>query len=173
MKDALGHGSNPHGAHADKVDAIGKVPTQLVWGKNKKTNLALAEQIAAREGHKVTIYSNPKNNGAAYYFQGGIHLNAAHKLWRDPVGTMQRQINLSSNSPEHTVHHEIGHALYDPPDNFMNVIHEQNTARAHVSKYAAMNPKEFVSEVHAGMKAGKTYPAEVMQIFNRYARPRK
>jgi hypothetical protein len=173
MKDALGHGSNPHGTHASAVDKVGKVPMGITWGKNKTTNLEQAQRIAKALGHNTTVYSNPKNTGPAYYFQGGIHFNAAHKYWRDPVGTMQKASNLSSSSPEHVIHHEIGHAIYDAPDNFMNVHHEQTIARTHVSKYAAMNPKEFVSEVHAGTKAGKEYPAEVMQIFNRYARPRK
>jgi hypothetical protein len=36
-----------------------------------------------------------------------------------------------------------------------------------------MNPKEFVSEVHAGMTVGKTYSPEVMTAFKQYAIPRK
>lgn len=169
MKDAGGHGSN---AHSSGVDAIGKSPLNPTWGKSPKANLALATQIAKDQGHDVTVYRNPKNASPAYYFQGGIHLNASNKYWRDPVGAMQRSTNLSSSDPAHVIHHEIGHALYDAPDNFHTLSH-QGVAREHVSKYAAMNPKEFVSEVHAGMKAGKSYPPHVMQAFNNYARPRK
>jgi hypothetical protein len=62
--------------------------------------------------------------------------------------------------------------MYNAPDNFMGGP-DQATARSQVSKYAAMNPKEFVSEVHAGMKAGKSYSHDVMRMFSQYARVRK
>ena len=39
---------------------------------------------------------------------------------------------LSSDSAEHTIYQEIGHALYDPPDNFMAQVH-QDLAREKVS----------------------------------------
>lgn len=164
MKDALGHGSNPHNAG---VNAIGPV-----WTKSATKNAEIARRIAEGEGHKVNLYRNPKNSAPAYYSQGAIHFNMSNRFWRDPVGTMQRATNLSAKVPEHVVHHEIGHALYDAPDNFHTLSH-QSLAREHVSKYAAMNPKEFVSEIHAAMKTGKTFPEHVMSVFNLYARPRK
>ena len=76
---------------------------------------------------------------------------------------------LSSDSAEHTIHHEIGHALYDPPDNFMAQVH-QDLAREKVSRYAAMNPKEFVSEVYAGMQAGREF-SECTDFFTDTASP--
>lgn len=174
MKDALGHGSNAHGAG---VAAIGTTPLKPTWSKSVKQNVEVARQIAQAHGYDVKTYRNPKSSYAAavhIHESGkiGISLNMSKPYWRDPVGVMQRATNLSSNSPEHVIHHEIGHMLYDPPDNFHTLFH-QDIARAHVSKYAAMNPKEFVSEVHAGMKAGKSYPEHVMTAFRQYARPRK
>lgn len=164
MKDELGHGSN---AHSAGVNAIG-----LQWSKNKQKNLEVARRLGESLGHKTEIVKSV-GSGVAYYNEGrGISLNENAKFWRDPVGSAQRATNLSSNLPEHVIHHEIGHALYDAPNNFMTLSH-QDLARSHVSKYAAMNPKEFVSEVHAGMKAGKSYPDEVMSAFRTYARPRK
>jgi hypothetical protein len=163
MKDALGHGSNAHGAG---VAAIGRQ-----WTKNKAKNLALAQQIARENGHEAVIVKSV-GSGVAYHDWRGISLNENSKFWRDPVGSAARSTNLSSQVPEHVIHHEIGHVLYDPPDNFMTLDH-QDMARQHVSKYAAMNPKEFVSEVHAGMKAGKSFPEHVMTAFRQYARPRK
>lgn len=167
MKDALGHGSEAKGSHASGVNAVG-----LQWSKNKAQNLANAQRLSASLGHPAEIVKSV-GSGAAYYNEGrGISLNANAKFWRDPVGSMQRATNLSSDAPEHVIHHEIGHALYDAPNNFMSLGH-QDLARDKVSKYAAMNPKEFVSEVHAGTKAGKTYPADVMQMFKVYAKARQ
>jgi hypothetical protein len=165
-KDALGHGSDARGTHAAGVNAVG-----LQWTKNKQKNLETAKRTIEGLGHKAVI-GKSVGNGVAYYHDGGVFLNENAKFWRDPVGSAQRWDNLSSNVPEHVIHHEIGHALYAPPDNFFHLSH-QDLARTHVSKYAARNPKEFVSEVHAGMKAGKSYPEEVMSIFRNYARPRK
>ena len=172
MKDALGHGSN---AHSSGVAQIG-LP-KVIWGKSVKANVEAARQIAQAHGLDVQTYRNPKSSYVAAYHRyesgkSGISLNISKPFWRDPVGVMSRATNLSSNSPEHVIHHEIGHVLYDPPDNFMTLSH-QDLAREHVSKYAATNPKEFVSEVHAGMKVGKTFPEHVMTAFRQYARPRK
>lgn len=167
MKDALGHGSNPRGAHSKGVNAVG-----LTWSKDKKQNLETARRLAESLGHKATIYSNPKSAIAAAWHEDQIKFNAGHKFWRDPKGMAERSTNLSTNDPAGIVHHESGHAKYDAPDNFMTLAH-QDMARQHVSKYAAMNPKEFVSEVHAGMMTGKSYPEEVMTAFRQYARPRK
>jgi len=172
MKDRLGHGSDPRGTHAAGVGEIGKVPVTLKWGKNKQQNLQTAQRLAESLGHKAEIVKSV-GDGVAYYNAGrGISLNANAKFWNDPVGSASRSTNLSSQLPEHVIHHEIGHALYDPPSNFMTLSH-QDLARTHVSKYASMNPKEFVSEVHAGMKSGKSYPEPVMAVFRQYARPRK
>lgn len=166
-KDALGHGSNPKGSHSVGVDALGHQ-----WTKNKQKNIEIAKRLIEAQGHKADVYKS-KGTGVAYFNEGrGITINENAKFWRDPVGSAARATNLSSNNPEHVIHHEIGHALYDAPSNFISLGH-QDLARTHVSSYAAMNPKEFVSEVHAGMKAGKTYPHEVMQAFKTYARPRK
>lgn len=167
MKDALGHGSDAKGLHASGVEAVGQP-----WTKNKAKNLEIAKRYVESLGHKAEIYPS-KGNGVAYHNEGrGISLNSNHKFWRDPVGSASRATNLSSHSPEHVIHHEIGHALYDAPNNFMTLAH-QDLARSKVSGYAAMNPKEFVSEVHAGMKAGKSYGDDVMTAFKSYARPRK
>jgi len=165
MKDALGHGSNPRGAHSVGVNAIG-----LQWTKNKKKNLEIAQRYAEHLGHKAELYPS-KGSGVAYYSGGKVVLNSNARYWSDPVGHAARITNLSSNLPEHVIHHEIGHATYDAPDNFFSLSH-RDIARQ-VSQYSAMNPKEFVSEVHAGKVAGKEYSPEVTNLFHVYARPRK
>lgn len=141
---------------------------------HRKKNAEVARQLVEAKGHKATVYADPKSSYAAAYKDGVIHINAGHKFWMDPVGRSKAQEAsrfFSSGDAEHVINHEIGHALYDPPDNFFTLSH-QDTARAEVSRYAAMNAKEFVSEVHAGMQGDKTYSPTVMQMFSDYARPR-
>lgn len=171
MKDAKGHGSDPRGAHSAGIDAITRPPQ---FGKNAAENLREAARYVEQSGHPVEVYRNPKSNMIAAWANDKINLNASNSFWKDPVGNMQRfggSGQLSSSAPDHTLHHEMGHAIYEPPDNFFPLGH-QDMARSQVSKYAARNPKEFVSEVHAGMKAGKSYSPEVMQAFNQYAQKR-
>lgn len=173
MKDAKGHGSDPRGsaAHQAGVDAVTRPPQ---FGKNAAENMREAARFVEQSGHPVEVYRNPKSSYIAAWANDKINLNASKSFWKDPVGNMQRAFasgQLSSASPEHTLHHEMGHAIYSPPDNFFTLGH-QDMARKEVSKYAAMNPKEFVSEVHAGMKGGRTFSPEVMQVFGQYARKR-
>lgn len=171
MKDAKGHGSDPKGAHAAGIDAATKPPK---FGTNKAENVREAARFIEQSGTPAEVYRKPGSASAAVWSQDKIHINASHRFWKDPVASMQRQSasgHLSSDSPTHVLNHELGHAMYDAPDNFFHLGH-QDMARDHVSKYAAMNPKEFVSEVHAGMKAGKTYPEHVMTAFKQYAKPR-
>jgi hypothetical protein len=144
------------------------------WGTNGAANVREAARLVGQQGQPVEIYRNAKSNYVAAYANGKVNLNASKSYWKDPVGNAKRLHEkgiMSSPSPEHVIHHEIGHALYDAPDNFMS-NHEREAIGKHVSTYARMNPKEFVSEVHAGMKAGKQYPEHIMRLFHNYARPR-
>jgi hypothetical protein len=160
------------GGSGSKTEASGGGGYSPKWGTSKKGNVQEAEKLVKSLGYPTQSYSNPKANGAAYYSDGKIHINAAHKFWSNPVAKMKEQGKyLSSDHPNHVVVHEIGHALYDPPDNFMALKH-QDIAREQVSKYAAMNPKEFVSEVYAGRQAGKSYSDEVNTMFKVYAKKR-
>lgn len=149
--------------------------TKPEFGKNKKANLDMAKAYLEQLGYKAEIYTGKsQSRSAAVWSHGVIYLYQSSKVWSDPVGAMKEQADhkfLASADPVHILHHEIGHELYDAPSNFMNNA-ERDIITQHVSKYAAMNPKEFVSEVHAAMAAGKTYPPEIMHLFKRYAVPR-
>lgn len=141
----------------------------------RRKNAERAKQIIEGAGFKAEIYSNSKLNWAASYSPSmdKISINEANYIWEDVVQNTMKQIQLSSQNPDHIVLHEIGHVLFDPPDNFMNVLQDREFIRTAVSQYASANPKEFVSEVYAGLIAGKKYPASVLAMFSQYARPRK
>lgn len=163
--------ADAHGVN-EKMKETG-VPNQ--WGTNRNANVREAEKIAKAQGYETSVYRKPGSLNAAVYSDGKIHINASHGYWKDPVGVAahnEKIGHLSTGNPEGIIHHEIGHALYDPPDNFMNQMRERELITKHVSKYAARNPKEFVSEVHAGTKAGKKYDENIMRMFHNYARPR-
>lgn len=141
--------------------------------KSKKANAAEAGKFAASLGHDAEIYHNAKDRSPAYWHDGKIKFNSGSKFWADPVANMAKQHELgflASPDPSSIVHHEIGHKLFDAPDNFMTLDHQ--TLAGKVSKYAKRNPKEFVSETHAGLSTGKTYPDDVMNMFKVYAKPR-
>lgn len=161
--------ANAHDVH----EALSHSPLSPQWGKNGAANAREAARVTQAMGYEAEVYRNSKSNFIAAYSQGKVKINASNKYWKDPVANAKRlEGQLSSGSPEHIIHHEIGHAMYDPPDNFHNQMGERELIGQHVSKYAQMNPKEFVSEVHAGIKAGKQYPDKIMQMFHVYARPR-
>ncbi len=145
--------------------------------KAKKQNGQTAVNLIKSMGHDAELYHKTGTGVTALYSpqHGKIFINTAANHWGDPVQSMKNSRAkgwLSSDSPDHIIHHEIGHSLYDPPDNFFNSHAQLETIEPQVSKYARRNPKEFVAEVHAGMKAGNTYSAEIMQMFKSYARPR-
>ena len=112
----------------------------------------------------MTFFSSKTrgDTAAAYYSQGKISINEKHPYWRKP-GDYQMSI-------EEIVYHEIGHMIYNAPDNFFSLEH-QDIARL-VSKYAGRNPKEFVSETYARIKIGKKFPDKVMNLYRMYARTR-
>lgn len=156
------------------IDAATKPPE---WGKSPIANAREAARFISQSGFPSEIYRKAGSPVAAIYSNtdSKIHVNVSNPFWKDPVGVMARNAasgHLASDSPTHILDHEMGHAIYSAPDNFHTLAH-QDMARQQVSKYAATNPKEFVSEVHAGMKGGKTYSPEVMSAFSAYARPRQ
>ena len=110
------------------------------FGTNKKANVQEAIASVQRAGYNAKEWKpTSKTVSAAVFSNGAIHINSSHKFWSDPVGNMKNQAgHLSSEHPAHILNHEIGHALYDPPDNFMTLSH-QDMAREQVSQYAARN----------------------------------
>jgi hypothetical protein len=175
-----GGGSRQHpdaaaNAHDVQASLASSVPGGPKWGTNGAANTRMAQAYIESQGIKAEVYRNAKSSYMASYSPSmdKISINASNSFWKDPAGNTQRLADkgiLSSGDANHALNHEIAHAIYDPPDNFMTLSH-QEAARSEVSKYAAGNPKEFVSEVYAGMKAGKVYSPEINRMFQQYAKP--
>jgi hypothetical protein len=143
---------------------------------NKSNNISIAGAEAERLGMKVTTTSLtkvPKDEPASYNnVTGEIFINPRAGYWKDPKGNASKIHKAgwwSSSNPLHPVYHEHGHEKFDPPINWNG----GRDAALRVSKYAAVNPREFVSEVYAGLRDGQTYDEEVMRFYDFYARERK
>jgi hypothetical protein len=103
--------------------------------------------------------------------RGTVTINPNSPYWINPVERQKFNFekgHLSSAHPMHAIHHEIGHLKYNAPWYFSS-REEREIAKKGVGAYAAENPREFVSEVYAGMKAGRAFNPEVQHLFSRYA----
>jgi len=101
------------------------------------------------------------------------------------------KVKATKSSPElnHTITHEIGHAMHDKlmrERNKMDLYEYRETPAGgivsglwpiqtkiakRVSEYATMEPIEFVAEVFAGIRYGKKYDKEVMDLYDHYEGP--
>ena len=147
---------------------------------SKKKNMELAVKLAEEMGFaaRTTNPSGRKINSryAAMYNNttGELYINPSSSYWKDPVKNAAYNYKIGQLSTEHpfgVVFHELGHAKYKAPDNFQDNFRQRPIAER-VSKYARMNPKEFVSETFAGLQTGKRYDEEVMRLYSLYARER-
>ena len=179
------------GAHASGIE-------RAVWGNNRDANIQRAREFLKNAGVESRVYKSPRADAIAHATaeDNTVHLNAANKFWDDPAGktaelgavetrpgSLSNRKNIfdpyrgsyySSSAPEHLLNHEMAHLAYaDVPLAQNKFTPEQvRTVREKVSGYGAHNPTEFIAEVHAGMKAGKQYPDDIMQMFKHYAKPR-
>ena len=148
----------------------------IPWTKSAKKNAELAASLLRKAGFDA-VTENPSGRKTDSRFAAigsktnGILVNPRCGYWKDPVAAAQLNFkvgHLSTDHPLGVLLHEIAHIIYDAPDNWFADLHKEVAKR--VSKYAASNPKEFVSEVYAGINTGKKYDDEVMKFYNMYAR---
>ena len=116
---------------------------------------------------------------------GTIYLNEQQEVWHDSERMATFRLDMhaagwsSTGAADHTIHHEIGHALHHraSPTHFAN-LHQLAMqpehvalAAAYVSRYAATKPLEFVAEVYVGLRLEKPYPESVMRLYRRFGGP--
>lgn len=116
-------------------------------------------------------------------------INHRESYWKDPTREGRVQFDAgfwSTADPQHPIVHEAGHYQH-----FQNVTtdsrglsftatdgrvigghfpagtNHQDIARR-VSRYAASQPSEFVAETYAGVRLGKTFDDEVMDLYRYY-----
>jgi hypothetical protein len=103
-----------------------------------------------------------------------ILINPQNQLWKDP--SMMRRFHRTQffavGEQDGIIEHEIGHyehRHFIGINQFrakaqIDVDHRQLIA-AEVSRYATKNQQEFVAEVFAGLKLGKSYSREIMKYY--------
>jgi hypothetical protein len=134
---------------------------------------------------RVASYASPVNRGQA----DELIVNRGNDFWKDPVASARAEGDggfWTSGEPSHVVRHELGHkAHYDTdPVQYQGRLRRgwgavtsdvrdlQERLTREVSRYAARNPHEFVAEVFAGAFGGKTYPDEIVRLYESVGGPR-
>ena len=154
---------------ADRFKSVAGV--KIKWTKSGKANAELAAQALSSSGFRA-FTKNPSGAKTNPKFAAigsptnGVLVNPACPYWKDPEGQAKFNFEkgwLSTDHPLGVLIHEAAHTIYDPPNTWM--ADQQKAVATKVSKYAAVNPKEFVSEVTAGLHTGKKYDEDVMRLY--------
>ena len=146
----------------------------ISYGTNKSENISATIAWGEKNGIKIVSH-DIKNNSVAMASPSNnvVYINKNSDFWKDPV-TKQKIAyesgHLSTANPLHTVLHESAHLKYkNPGHNWLNKEYQTKIA-GQVSRYAKTNPTEFVAETYAGLKSGKKYSKDVMQLYGLYAK---
>lgn len=157
------------GESPDKTSRL--IGQTITWTKSQKVNAQLAAQALVTAGFKA-MTENPSGSKVSSKFAAigsptnGILVNPRSPYWKDPVGNARFQFSsghLSTDNPMGILLHEIAHTIFDVTPNWLS--EKQKEIAKQVSRYAGVNPREFVSEVFAGIHTGKTYGEDVMRLY--------
>jgi SPP1 gp7 family putative phage head morphogenesis protein len=102
-----------------------------------------------------------------------IELNQNHVYWTNPESVLR---DCSTQSRDHLVRHEVAHGrmFRQDPESYFSLntqtwtdvpFADAEALSKSVSRAASLSPGEFVSEVFAGLEAGKVYADDVMQLY--------
>jgi hypothetical protein len=107
-----------------------------------------------------------------------ILINPASRYWNQAeIDAAHARGWLSTNDPNHIINNELGHRAHRQaigPERWsgqMNDLAEganRTRIESQVSEYAGTKRVKFIAEVYAGMKAGKSYDAKIMQQFKSF-----
>lgn len=145
--------------------------TPIAFGTNQKKNAQLAADALNQNGFEA-MTKNPSGNKTDKRFAAigsptnGILVNESSPFWKNPKEAAKQSFDvghLSTDDPRGVLLHEVGHTIFDPQGYWS--ADSQKQVAAQVSRYAQTNPKEFVSEVFAGLHTGKEYPEDVLNLF--------
>jgi hypothetical protein len=121
--------------------------------------------------------------------KGGIEINVNSPGWKDPNYPQKAFASgwMSDADKNHVVYHELGHMKWlaqstadqrddanDTGAGRHNAFNGHPTflnAASSVSQYATASGAEFVAEVYAAMKSGRTYDPQVMDLYHQFGGP--
>ena len=150
---------------------------KIKWGKTAKENVEIAKKLLSDIGIKA-MTENPSGNktdkryAAIGSSTNGILINKNSPFWKDPELSAKENYKsgqLSTDNPVGVLLHEIAHIKYPDAPGYWP-FPNQKEAASKVSKYATKNPKEFVSEVFAGINSGKEYSEPIMDLYRNWTK---
>jgi hypothetical protein len=136
--------------------------------------VSAVEQAKAR-GWKLPSEVTQSGGSAVAYMSGDSLGIGKVRLTAERA---QGQVDAKFWSQPNPIVHELAHLQHESAvgerygrlDNWMD-NDKQRPIAERVSKYARVNPKEFVAETLAGMASGKTYDDDVMRLYKMYGGP--
>jgi hypothetical protein len=151
---------------------------------DKLAEVGLGEEL---KGLEVTLLSRGASKGAihpntiAEYKQGTLKTVLVNST-SPAFGSHFKESpgSKSTDASTHTFVHEVGHRIYEKYRTEKSggqwkadqaLMHKAGVEKK-VSRYAQVHRWEFVAEVFAGMAHGKSYPSEVMSLYDKWTGPK-
>ena len=191
IPDGFGHPPNAREWSPKREDYDPALWAAHQTGTNIQTarNLILESGRTPEVGFKPFDGDHPVSGESmrldpAMYLSGKLHLNPRGPFWSDPERFFANwnagaepylSSSDSARAVEHVVQHEIGHAEHDANDRERyllaartNLVGRSLELAKTVSAYAATNRREFVAEVYAALKLGRTFPDAILELYQNF-----
>jgi len=157
--------------------------------------VAEAQRIGATAGCKILVVDDKaqsiyiwglKHDEAAASYHAGhdvILINARSKYWRQAeLDAAYERRWFATNDRNQIINHELGHWAHRHKvgaERFEEMFKRRKSIpgatgeriEAEVSRYARTMTVEAIAEIHAGLKAGKTYSDKVMAYYKTFGGP--
>lgn len=148
----------------------------LIWYKDDPDkNIEIAKTIL--EDHKIAVTVEESDSSIRAFSLVGVpkvFLNKKHRFWNDPRKVSletRRSGKMSTSNPMGVIYHEIAHTKdrYNLSRSRKGNLQWKDLSdievARRVSKYATINPVEFVAEVYAALKTGHRFDYQVMRLY--------
>jgi hypothetical protein len=155
--------------------SIPKYCDQIWYKDNPDKNIEIAKTILEQHNIKVFVYEEDSGTRAhSVVGMPQVFLNKRHRFWIDPYKVSletRRSGRMSTSNPMGVIYHEIAHTKdrynlsRSRKDNLQWKDLSDIEVAGRVSKYATMNPVEFVAEVYAALKTGRRFDYQVMKLY--------
>lgn len=148
------------------LPGLGAIPNRKLPG-NMVAGYSVNDDVILFNPRKINVIAGDK-------LAAKTALNAERGWW-------------SNDHPLHIIHHEIGHMLHYKTPNAITggyvrpvgpdgkllprdavgreIAQWQASTTQRVSRYGMTNNAEFVAEVYAGIRGGKTYDDDIMAVY--------
>lgn len=169
--DFGGEGSGCSGDNCGRPK--GSDDSNIQYGTNRNKNIDATIEYGKKNGFNIVKSDKINPNMIAMGSPSNqiIYINQKHKYWDNPIENQKKLFEsgyLSSPNPLHPIYHESSHLKHKDVSQVWNSKEYQQNVAQKVSRYAKTNPSEFVAETYAGIKAGKNYDTDVMNLYKRF-----